>query len=276
LEDRASPYLLPSELLTFAACDGVPLHSRQIYTLATYLYLRGGELAALEWGDVNLERRYVLVHRAEHGHGDRQSTKTKRVRKVPIEHALLPALREMHDEVEGEGLVVEMPPTCEWAASLHRHLRLAGVTRADLFADDETRRQLSFHDLRHTGITWRAVRGDSAFDIKDGACHTDLETTQRYVNEAQKFGDDFGEVFPPLPTAQAAGLSADRWSTANYSVPRGIRTRPDRPLQTSLIVAKTPGSRPPKAAAKPPRFWRRRTNRKGPRTSLQVPVMMTL
>jgi integrase len=45
------------------------------------------------------------------------------------------------------------------------------VTRADLFADDATRRDLSFHDLRHSGITWRAVRGDEPLKVQRAAGH---------------------------------------------------------------------------------------------------------
>ena len=87
---------------------------------------------------------------------------------------------------------------------------MAGVSREDLFADDETRRPMTFHDLRHTGCTWRAIRGDGAFDIKDGAGHSDLETTQRYVNEGRAFGDSFGQVFPALPLGLLGESSRNR------------------------------------------------------------------
>jgi integrase len=200
--DRSAAYLFPDEFLQLVRCEGVPLRWRQIYTLATYLYLRGGELAALDWDAVNIDRGYVLIHQSlDSDTRTIKSTKSKRTRKVPIEPTLLPLLRDMHHEADGEGSVVEMPPMCEWAAKLRDHVKLAGLKRADLLADDATRRPLTFHDLRHTGITWRAMRGDAPFAIKDGAGHTDLETTQRYVNEARSFSDTFGEVFPPLPSA---------------------------------------------------------------------------
>jgi hypothetical protein len=87
----------------------------------------------------------------------------------------------------------------EWAERLRKYLGWADVTRSDLFADDDTRRQLSFHDLRHSGITWRAVRGDEPLKVQRAAGHDDFRTTQRYINEAQTFeGSAFGEPFPAI------------------------------------------------------------------------------
>jgi hypothetical protein len=54
----------------------------------------------------------------------------------------------------------------------------------------------------HSGITWRAVRGDDHLKIQRAAGHDDLRTTQRYINEAQTFEvDAFGEPFPAIALA---------------------------------------------------------------------------
>ena len=57
-----------------------------------------------------------------------------------------------------------MPTTARLAAVFARELRAAlgkaGVDRPDLFASDQTRKPLTFHDPRATGLTWMAVRGD--------------------------------------------------------------------------------------------------------------------
>lgn len=60
-------------------------------------------------------------------------------------------------------------------------LRTAGVGRRELFANDRTRKWITFHDLRATGITWMAIRGhDPRKDpaarrpptpVDDGAIH---------------------------------------------------------------------------------------------------------
>lgn len=78
-------------------------------------------------------------------------------------------------------------------------LKRAGLERADIHTADETRKPLSWHDLRATGLTWMAVRGDEPLKIMQRAGHTDFATTQLYVREAEAVRDGFGDVFPELP-----------------------------------------------------------------------------
>ena len=238
--ERSGPYLFPSEFSALMRCARVPARWKRIFMLSTYLYTRGGELQALEWNSVSFEHGYVLIHQsADSDTGVVKATKTKDVRKVPIERSLLPLLREMHTEAGGEGkatgtVVTAMPPREEWAERLRKYLGWAGVTRADLFADDATRRQISFHDLRHTGITWRAVRGDEPLKVMRAAGHDDLRTTQRYINEAQTFeGSSFGEPFPPVPLSL---LSPFGNSGSNTGSPRTV-IRPDAAISRASGVS---------------------------------------
>jgi hypothetical protein len=78
-------------------------------------------------------------------------------------------------------------------------LRRVRITRADLFTSDETRKAITFHDLRGTGITWCAVRGDDALKIKQRAGHASFSTTEGYIREAENMRAGFGAVFPRLP-----------------------------------------------------------------------------
>ncbi|MFO0675295.1 MAG: site-specific integrase [Polyangiaceae bacterium] len=199
--ERSGPYLFPAEFRMLVESERVPVRWRRLFMLSTYLYVRGGELEALDWSSVNLDQGYVHVHQAiDSDTGEVKTTKTKDTRKVPIEATLMPLLVEMHRESKGEGRVVTaMPPRESLAERLRKYLEWAGVTRADLFADDETRRPLTWHDLRHTGITWRAMRGDEPLKVQRAAGHDDLRTTQKYINEAQTFEADFGDVFPSIP-----------------------------------------------------------------------------
>ncbi|MGD0678195.1 MAG: site-specific integrase, partial [Polyangiaceae bacterium] len=207
--ERAGPYLFPSDFLALMDCDRVPARWKRLIMLATYLYVRVGELEALEWDAVDFEHGYVLIHQSAHADtGVVKPTKTKDVRKVPIEPNLRPLLECMRDQASSEGRVIAaFPPRESLAKRLRKYLSWAGVTRAELFAEDETRRTITFHDLRHTGITWRAVRGDEPLKVQRAAGHDDLATTQRYINEAQTFeGVLFGQPFPPVAISALVGF----------------------------------------------------------------------
>lgn len=214
---RSKPWLYPCELAALMRCRRVPLRWRRLFALTTYLYLRAGEVAALTIDDVDLTGGVVLVHRsAKHtrraatgGRGARSGpTKTKITHRVPIEPNVRPLLVTMIAEARTEERtrLVRMPPMRELSDQLRRYLGWAGVDRAELFADDETRAPLTFHDLRATGITWRAIRGDDALKIQRAVGHTSLATTQRYIREAEVIGRDIGKPFPYL--AAALGCSS--------------------------------------------------------------------
>ncbi len=203
---KAKCYLYPSEFLQLITCPDVPLAARRRYGLAVYLFPRAGELEALDWGDVDTDRGVVHIHRAVQRGGTKRGerrtikeTKTGITRRFAVEPAALVLLKAMRDECGGKGRVIAMLPDNNLARDLRDDLKLAKVSRAELFADDATRKPLGFHDLRATGLTWMAVRGDDPLKIMQRAGHTDFKTTQLYVREAEAVREGFGEVFPTLP-----------------------------------------------------------------------------
>ena len=80
------------------------------------------------------------------------------------------------------------------------------------FTTDKTRKAITFHDLRATGLTWMAIRGDEPLRIMQRAGHENFQTTQLYVREADAIRDGFGEVFPPL-TPLLEPRTGSQWST---------------------------------------------------------------
>ncbi len=83
---------------------------------------------------------------------------------------------------------------------LRAHLKTAGVTRDALFTADKVRRPLRLYDMRATGITWCAVRGDAPLEIRERAGHASIVMTEVYIRTVTAVRLGFGEVFPTLPT----------------------------------------------------------------------------
>jgi hypothetical protein len=90
---------------------------------------------------------------------------------------------------------------------LRRLLTVAKVERAELYASDLTRKPITWHDLRATGLTWLAVRGEEPLRIKQRAGHTAFAMTEKYIREGEAVRDGFGDVFPPLPEDLLGGVS---------------------------------------------------------------------
>lgn len=205
----AKQYLWPSEFLQLVECENVSLRWRRLATLAVYMFPRASELRMLRWEDIDLVHGTVHIHRSRNRNtGAEKSTKTRHARRFNIEPALLPLLRTMHAESDGSGLVVEMYSERNMAEGLRRCLRRAGVNRAELHESTPTRKAMTWHDLRSTGITWMAVRGDEPLKIQQRAGHTDFQTTQGYIREAEAVRHGFDVVCPELPVSQLchAGL----------------------------------------------------------------------
>jgi integrase len=125
------------------------------------------------------------------------------MRRIPIEPPLRPLVEALL--LEAKTAYVVHVPVSKRADCLREHLALAGVTRTELFMPPSdgsvasTWAPLTFHDLRGTGVTWMAVRGDEPLVIQQRAGHDDFKTTQRYLREAEALGKDGVEPFPPLP-----------------------------------------------------------------------------
>lgn len=265
-DDKQKQWLFPSEFEKLISCEQVPLRWRRFYVLLAYLYVRASELKVLEWSDVSFESGTVHITKAW---DEKEKDPAKKigppkskagVRFVPIEPTLRPLLEALHERAKGkkakaEGRVIVIPPMEQWAGTLRRHLKRAGVDRAVLFDDTETTKQITLHDLRSTGITWRCLRGDNAKKIQQDAGHEKGDTTDKYIRTASVFGANLGEVFRALPSALidvandaatpddlghvlAHVVPKNAKSKMKASVPSGIRMRSDSAdLQDSAGLA---------------------------------------
>jgi integrase len=214
-DERQGQILYSDELLalvTGIAADPdsyakVPMNRRRAYAMAVYTKARSSELESLTAADVDLAHGTITIarqaDRKSKGRKGTKQTKTRRVRTIDIEPNILALVERLVKHPEGKaGRLLHMPPPEDRAELLRKDLRLVGVTREALHVErDPTRRAVVFHDLRDTGLTHMAVRGDSPILIQWAGGHTDFKTTQGYIERGQTERRRIGEPLPPLPSA---------------------------------------------------------------------------
>jgi integrase len=219
--DKAKQFLFPSEFLQLVTCEKVPRRWRRAVALAVYTYTRDAELRVLEFGtDVDMAHGVIDITRAYNRRkpGQTKGTKTDTPRRFAVEPNLLPLLQALRDEKDGKGLVLKLPSERAMARNFRRWLWKANVRRTALHEGTPTSKNITWHDLRATGATWMAVRGDDPLKIKQRCGHASFATTEIYIREAESVREGFGEVFPALPAEllePIGGGLAEVWQDPN-------------------------------------------------------------
>jgi integrase len=220
---RQKTFVYPNEFAELLASPVPPREWREVYAVAAYIYVRPEELQALTWDDVDFNAGTVHVSKAISARDGKPKPLPKTanaVRHVPIEPALLPLLKRMHDEATDEGAPI-LPVLGELndkfrAKQFREHLRMAGVSRPRLTAETATLLQVDFRSCRDSGITWLALAGVELARIQRRAGHEDISTTLGYVKMAEDLAGKVGTPFGPLP----ANLIGHRFGHSKIETPK--------------------------------------------------------
>lgn len=133
--------------------------------------LRCGEVMALEWSNVDLQKRQVCVAQSE-WKGHLTMPKGGRIRYVPLTRRLTEALKEAR-HLRGKRVLSDRS-----GKSLTQKVVQVTTRRAARRANVKP----GIHILRHTFCSHLAMRGAPARAIQELAGHQDLSTTQRYMH----------------------------------------------------------------------------------------------
>jgi len=194
---RERPWLYPSEAAALLACEKVDRDFRLAYALALYTGLRPNELRALTHGDIDRAAGVIRVTKAwdPETRAVKAPKTSEGVRVVPLRPELAAVLTRRRP---AHALVVEV----SWrkiAVRFRLDLRLAGVTRARLFASTATEEEADFRSARDSYATWRVLEGVDPLTLRRELGHVDLATTDKYVKVGATFrGATVGAPFPAL------------------------------------------------------------------------------
>lgn len=174
-EDQRDPeYLTPDEarrLLAAAAPDW-----RTFFLFALGTGLRVGELRALHWTDLDLDRRHLRVARSLTRTGY-SSPKSRRPRTVHLAHDLLHALRA-HPRHATSPLVFPRQGGAPLTLAQIRHALDRTARAADIS------RPLRPGILRHTFATHGAMEAIPLPVLQSWMGHSDIRVTMRYAHVA--------------------------------------------------------------------------------------------
>lgn len=173
-----------------------------LYLVALATGMRAGELAGLEWQDVNFETRLIMVQRSFSG-----PTKSGHARPVPILNALLADLREWRLRHPGRLVFTNRDgrmlgkSTRAFQEVLHRVLDRAAFP-SETKPNGRVRRYITFHGLRHTFASHWMMNGGDVFKLQQILGHQSMAMTLRYAHLApHAFQDDYARLGPSRPTS---------------------------------------------------------------------------
>ncbi len=148
----------------------------EIVYIALKTGLRRGELQGLQWQDVNLEAKSLIVrHNWCSVNYALQSPKGNATRTIPLSDEIVKMLR---DRQQSEGFVFSVNNFVFQPVTLGEHL-----TRA---CKEAGIRKVTCHVLRHSYASQLALKGAPIAMIQKLLGHTDIKITMRYAHLSQE------------------------------------------------------------------------------------------
>jgi integrase len=153
--------------------------------------MRRGELFALEWRDLDLDRRTLAVR------GD--NAKSGKTRHIPLNDEAADTLSHWQGQQGDNGLVFpgkEGLPMDNINSSWRHLMERAKITR------------FRFHDLRHTFASKLVMAGVDLNTVRELLGHADIAMTLRYAHLAPAHKAAAVELLNKMPTAKVVSLQS--------------------------------------------------------------------
>lgn len=212
---------------------------RHMALIALRTGLRAGELRGLQWGDVDLARRVLVVRCTDPGARllEATSPKSGADRTVPLSPDAIAAFLALRGDTT--------PPADAkvWAGKLARvgrgrsesggwHAITTAAARAGL-------KGVGWHTLRHTYASWLVMRGVPLRVVQQYMGHASIKMTERYAHLAPDFGHASialldarlssqwaANALPALPDFPATADGSETSKSSATSPPARLKGKP--------------------------------------------------
>lgn len=149
--------------------------------------LRRGELLALEWKNIHIDKGYIVVCQTlvigENGQYIRYSTKSDKDRIVPLCERSISILNDIHDKDSSSGFLFKRNG-CNKPMSLRKYHNYYNQYFAEQQKKHPDLPYLTPHKLRHTYASYMLENGASIETVRMLLGHSNIATTSIYVHSS--------------------------------------------------------------------------------------------
>jgi len=138
---------------------------KDIVIFAVNTGLRRNEILNLEWEQINLEEKFLILNNHTH------TTKSKRVRTIPLNQNAFEIIEKRANTNQELVFICNNVPVAPdyTTKKFKKYVIKAGLNP-----------KLKFHSLRHTFASWLVQKGISIYQVSKLLGHSDLKTTEIY------------------------------------------------------------------------------------------------
>lgn len=170
-DEQGFDYYSEDEMRSFL--ENCPPSFKSNAELACYTGMRYGEIIALRKKNVDLKRGIICVERSANG-----STKSRKVRYIPINSKLMKVLEEQMKKTDSELVFPDengQMRSTDFRTEMKNAAKKAGL------------RKIRFHDLRHTFASNFVIKGGNLLSLQKILGHSTISMTLRYAHLAPDF-----------------------------------------------------------------------------------------
>lgn len=178
LKQRPPQYLNKNEINQFLSRN-IDHELYHLFVVALNTGMRRGELAALRWSNILFDLNQIEVANTRDRYGLKETTKTGRVRFVPMNQITKATLMAMFKKRRGDYLFEDEFGNPLDFHHIYRDTEKA-LKKAGIF------KKIRFHDLRHSYASNFMMNGGNLNDLREILGHTKIEMTLIYAHVAQE------------------------------------------------------------------------------------------